>query len=79
MERARSATAYCIDQLMATDRYSVVVFDDQIELLVPSQPVENRGLSKSAFPPFTQETRLPFIGMGEWRHAGQRTSRCCRR
>jgi Ca-activated chloride channel homolog len=46
MERARSATAYCIDQLMATDRVSVVVFDDQIELLVPSQPVENRELIK---------------------------------
>src|SRR6266404_1261556 len=46
MERARSATAYCIDQLIATDRVSIVVFDDQIELLVPSQSVENRELIK---------------------------------
>src|ERR687883_313970 len=37
MERARQAAAYCIDQLMPTDRLSLVIFDDQIEVLIPSQ------------------------------------------
>ena len=42
MDHARKAAAYCIDQLIATDRVSLVVFDDQVDVLVPSQPVENR-------------------------------------
>ena len=41
MERAREATAFCIDQLLPTDRLSVVIFDDQIEVLIPSQQAEN--------------------------------------
>jgi Ca-activated chloride channel family protein len=46
MLRAREAAAFCIDQLLADDRVSVVVFDDRIDLLVPSQPVENRAAIK---------------------------------
>lgn len=37
MARACEAAQYCIAQLLPTDRVSVVVFDDQIELLIPSQ------------------------------------------
>jgi Ca-activated chloride channel family protein len=42
MERAREAAAYCIDQLLQTDRLSLVIFDDQIEVLIPSQYAENK-------------------------------------
>jgi Ca-activated chloride channel family protein len=44
MQRAREATAYCIDQLLPHDRVSVVIFDDVVEVLIPSQPVENKAL-----------------------------------
>ena len=44
--RAREAACYCIDQLMASDRVSVVVFDDVVEVLLQSQPVENREAIK---------------------------------
>ncbi|MEW6213061.1 MAG: VWA domain-containing protein [Acidobacteriota bacterium] len=46
--RAREAACYCIDQLLPTDRVSVVIFDDVIEVIVPSQIVENREQIKSA-------------------------------
>ncbi|HEX8652500.1 MAG TPA: VWA domain-containing protein [Pyrinomonadaceae bacterium] len=42
MEHARDAAAYCIDQLLQTDRLSLVIFDDQIEVLIPSQYAENK-------------------------------------
>src|SRR2546423_6867471 len=42
MEHARASAAYCIDQLMPTDRLSLVIFDDQIEVLIPSQYAENK-------------------------------------
>ncbi|HEY0004858.1 MAG TPA: VWA domain-containing protein [Pyrinomonadaceae bacterium] len=45
--RAREATEYCIDQLLPTDRFSVVIFDDEIEVLIPSQLAENKSLLKS--------------------------------
>jgi Ca-activated chloride channel family protein len=45
---AREAAKYCIDQLLATDRISTVIFDDQIEVLIPSQPVENKEMLKRA-------------------------------
>jgi len=41
--RAREAASYCIDQLLPTDRVSVVIFDDQIEVLIPSQPAEHKA------------------------------------
>lgn len=47
MRRAREAAAYCIEQMLATDRLSVVIFDDQIDVLIPSQQVENKAALKS--------------------------------
>jgi Ca-activated chloride channel homolog len=44
--RAREAAAFCVDQLMAEDRVSVVIFDDRVEVIVPSQPVENKAAIK---------------------------------
>jgi Ca-activated chloride channel family protein len=46
MLRAREATAYCIDQLLPADRLSVVIFDNQIEVLIPSQLAENKAQLK---------------------------------
>jgi Ca-activated chloride channel family protein len=46
MLRAREATAYCIDQLLPTDRLSLVIFDDAIEVLIPSQLAENKSQLK---------------------------------
>lgn len=42
MMRAREATAYCIDQLLPSDRLSVVIFDNTVEVLIPSQLAENK-------------------------------------
>src|SRR3954467_1599737 len=47
IQRAREAAAYCIDQMTAADRVSLVIFDDEIEVLVPSQFVENRSFIKA--------------------------------
>lgn len=44
--RAREAAAYCIDQLLPTDRLGLVIFDDRIEVLIPSQQVENKSALK---------------------------------
>jgi Ca-activated chloride channel homolog len=46
MARAREATAYCIDQLLPSDRLSVVLFDNHVEVLIPSQPAENKARLK---------------------------------
>jgi len=46
IEEAKEAAKYCIDQLLATDRISTVIFDQQIDVLIPSQPVENKELLK---------------------------------
>lgn len=46
MLRAREATAYCIDQLLPVDRLSVVIFDNIIEVLIPSQLAENKAQLK---------------------------------
>lgn len=46
MTRAREATAYCIDQLLPADRLSVVIFDNVIEVLIPSQLAENKAQLK---------------------------------
>ena len=46
IEEAKEAAKYCIDQLLATDRISTVIFDDAIDVLIPSQPVENKELLK---------------------------------
>lgn len=46
MLRAREATVYAIDQLLPVDRLSVVIFDNVIEVLIPSQPAENKAQLK---------------------------------
>jgi Ca-activated chloride channel family protein len=46
MAYARQAAADCVDQLLPQDRVSVVIFDDVIELIVPSQTAENREAIK---------------------------------
>ena len=43
MERAREAAAYCVEQLLPADRLGVVIFDDVVEVLVPSSPVEDKA------------------------------------
>ena len=43
MEHAREAACYCVEQLLPTDRLSVVVFDDVVEVLLPSRPVEDKA------------------------------------
>jgi Ca-activated chloride channel family protein len=46
MVRAREATSYCIDQLLPADRLSVVIFDNVVEVLIPSQLAENKAQLK---------------------------------
>lgn len=46
MQRAREATVYCVDELLPTDQLSVVVFDEHIDTLVPSQLVTNKAMMK---------------------------------
>lgn len=46
MIRAREAAMFCVDQMLSTDRLSVVTFDDHIEVLFPSEPVTNKQSMK---------------------------------
>ncbi len=46
MIRARDAAMFCVDQMLPTDRLSVVTFDDRIDVLFPSEPVTNKPLLK---------------------------------
>ena len=46
MVRAREAAMFCVDQMLPTDRLSVVTFDDRIEVLFPSEPVTNKQSMK---------------------------------
>lgn len=46
MIRAREAAMFCVDQMLPTDRLSVVTFDDQIEVLFASEPVANKQAMK---------------------------------
>jgi Ca-activated chloride channel homolog len=46
MVRAREAAMFCVDQMLASDRLSVVTFDDRIEVLFPSEPVTNKQAMK---------------------------------
>ncbi|MBV8859458.1 MAG: VWA domain-containing protein [Acidobacteria bacterium] len=43
MERAREAASYCVEQLLPADRLGVVIFDDVVEVLIPSGPVEDKA------------------------------------
>jgi Ca-activated chloride channel homolog len=46
MVRAREAAMFCVDQMLSTDRLSVVTFDDHIDVLFPSEPVTNKQAMK---------------------------------
>jgi Ca-activated chloride channel homolog len=46
MVRAREAAMFCVDQMLATDRLSVVTFDERINVLLPSQAVTNKQSMK---------------------------------
>src|ERR1700752_122265 len=46
MIRAREAAMFCVEQMLPTDRLSVVTFDDQIEVLFPSELVANKQAMK---------------------------------
>ena len=47
MERAKDAARYCVEQLLPADRVGVVVFDDRVEVLVPSREAIHRQEIKS--------------------------------
>lgn len=42
IEHARQAAIYAVEQLLPTDRIGVVVYDDQVETLLPSTPAVNK-------------------------------------
>jgi len=44
--RAREAAMFCVDQMLPSDRLSVVTFDDHIDVLFPSEPVTNKQSMK---------------------------------
>jgi Ca-activated chloride channel homolog len=46
MARAREAAAYCVEQLLPADRLSVVVFDDVVEVLIPSRFADDKDEMK---------------------------------
>ncbi len=46
MRQARDAATYCVDQLLPSDVFSAVIFDDQVDVLFTSQPVENKEILK---------------------------------
>jgi Ca-activated chloride channel homolog len=46
MDQAREAAKFCVDQMLPTDRLSVVTFDERIDVLFPSEPVTNKQAMK---------------------------------
>lgn len=46
IERAREAACYCVDQLVETDRISITIFDDAVDVIVPNVPAQDRGRIK---------------------------------
>ena len=46
MIRAREAAMFCVDQMLPSDRLSVVTFDDRIDVLFPSEFVTNKQSMK---------------------------------
>lgn len=46
IERAREAACYCVDQLVETDRISITVFDDAVDVIVPNVAAQDRGRIK---------------------------------
>src|SRR4030095_4294974 len=47
MARAREAAMFCVDQMLPSDRLSVVIFDEHIDVLFPSEPVTNKESMKN--------------------------------
>ncbi len=43
MEYARQAACYAVQQLLPTDRVSVIIYDDEVDVLVPSTLAENKA------------------------------------
>src|SRR3974390_2942875 len=48
LHEAKRAAGFMIENLKSSDRASVVVYDDDVNVLIPSQQVENRLHFKSA-------------------------------
>jgi len=46
MDQAREAAKYCIDQLLSSDNFSAVIFDDRVDVLFTNQPVSDREMLK---------------------------------
>ena len=46
MIQARNAAMFCVDQMLASDRLSVVSFDERIDVLFPNEPVTNKESMK---------------------------------
>lgn len=46
MNHAREAAKYCVDQLLSSDSFSAVIFDDQVDVLFTNQPVSDREMLK---------------------------------
>lgn len=46
MDHAREAAKYCVDQLLSSDNFSAVIFDDQVDVLFTNQPVSDRDMLK---------------------------------
>ncbi|KXK00636.1 MAG: von Willebrand factor A [Acidobacteria bacterium OLB17] len=46
MQHAREAAKYCVDQLLASDYFSAVIFDDQVDVLFTNQAVSDREILK---------------------------------
>jgi Ca-activated chloride channel homolog len=47
MANAREASRFCINELLAEDKVSVVIFDDRIDVLVPNQHAKNKDHLKT--------------------------------
>jgi Ca-activated chloride channel homolog len=47
MDNLKEAVGYVVDRLKDNDRVSVTVFDDQVETLIPNQPLKDREEVKS--------------------------------
>jgi len=48
LHEAKEAAKYCIEQLLPVDRISTVIFDEEIDILIPSQLVEDKERLKRA-------------------------------
>ena len=46
MHEAREAAKYCVDQMLPSDIFSTVIFDDHVDILFTSQPVTDREMFK---------------------------------